>query len=269
MPDLLILAADLAAVLVLAVGVYYRRHRRRDLVLAFLGLNVGVLAVATILAGVSVGVGVGLGLFGVLSIIRLRSSEISQEEVAYYFSALAIGLICGLQPEPRWLAPALCAVIVTVIAVADHPALARDHRQQVITLDTVHPDERELAAHLEDLLGADVLRVVVQSTDLVRDLQVVDVRYRLRRAAAATPHAPRDDRQAVHPAPHPGAYPAAGSVVHPAARPVAPPAARPVAPPAARPVAPPIAERAVAQDPAAPAPAPASTAPGVAVATGR
>src|SRR5690606_26006726 len=53
-------------------------------------------------------------------------------------------------------------------------------RRQIITLDTVHPDERELTTHLATLLGADVLHVVVQSTDLVRDLQVVDVRYRLR-----------------------------------------------------------------------------------------
>ena len=41
-------------------------------------------------------VGLGLGLFGVLSIIRLRSDELGQHEIAYYFAALAIGLIGGL-----------------------------------------------------------------------------------------------------------------------------------------------------------------------------
>ena len=90
------IGVDLVAAAVLAFALYFRRHRRRDLVVAFLGVNVGVLAVATVLGTAEVALGLGLGLFGVLSIIRLRSSEISQREVAYYFSALAIGLIAGL-----------------------------------------------------------------------------------------------------------------------------------------------------------------------------
>ena len=91
-----LLALDLAAISVLAFGVYFPRHRRRDLVVAYLGVNVGVLAVATALADSAVGAGLGLGLFGVLSIIRLRSTELTQHEVAYYFSALALGLLGGL-----------------------------------------------------------------------------------------------------------------------------------------------------------------------------
>ena len=45
-----LLALDLVAISVLAFGVYFPRHRRRDLVVAYLGVNVGVLAVATALA---------------------------------------------------------------------------------------------------------------------------------------------------------------------------------------------------------------------------
>ena len=90
---LILIGIDLAAALVLSLGLYYRRHHRRDLVVAFLGVNVGVMAVAAVLGTAEVAMGLGLGLFGVLSIIRLRSSEITQREVAYYFAALALGLI--------------------------------------------------------------------------------------------------------------------------------------------------------------------------------
>ena len=191
MPDALGLIADLLAITVLVYGVYYRRHRRRDMLLAYVGLNIGVLAVTVTLTGVAVATGLGLGLFGVLSIIRLRSSEISQEEVAYYFASLAIGLINGLQPDPAWLAPALSALVVAVIAVADHPRLHEGHRQQLVTVDTVYPTEAQLVTRLEALLGGTVKRVVIRETDLVRDQTIVDVRYRLAQAPSR-PAAPQE-----------------------------------------------------------------------------
>ena len=44
------LAVDLAAIALLTFGVYYPRHRRRDLLVAFIGVNIGVFAVAAVLA---------------------------------------------------------------------------------------------------------------------------------------------------------------------------------------------------------------------------
>ncbi|MDZ4092799.1 MAG: DUF4956 domain-containing protein [Arthrobacter sp.] len=38
-----------------------RRHRRRDLVVSYLGMNVGVMAVAVVLSGSAAGIGLGLG----------------------------------------------------------------------------------------------------------------------------------------------------------------------------------------------------------------
>ena len=83
MPRFVLFAIDLVAVSLLVFGLYFPRHRRRDLVVAYLGVNVGVLAVAGSLSSSTVGAGLGLGLFGVLSIIRLRSTELDQHEVAY------------------------------------------------------------------------------------------------------------------------------------------------------------------------------------------
>ena len=94
MNQFLLIAADFVAIGALVV-MFFMRHRSRDLVVAFLTVNVGVLAGAGILGTTAVGLGVGLGLFGVLSIIRLRSTELSQHEVGYYFAALAMGLVAG------------------------------------------------------------------------------------------------------------------------------------------------------------------------------
>lgn len=171
------LAADLVAVGVL-VGLFLARHRRRELLVAYLGVNIGVLAVTATLASSTVGAGLGLGLFGVLSIIRLRSQELAHHEIAYYFAALAIGLLCGLTTTPTVLHGVLLAAVVGAIAVGDHPRVAPTVRTQELLLDRAHTDERGLVAHLEGLLGAEVLSVAVRRADLVNDTTLVEVRYR-------------------------------------------------------------------------------------------
>ncbi len=171
---------DLVAISLLSVAVYFPRHRRRDLVTAFLGVNIGVLAVTLTLGSGTIGAGLGLGLFGVLSIIRLRSDEIAQHEVAYYFAALALGLIAGLGVGSVPLQLALMALIVLVLFLGDHPALFRRYRQQVITLDAAYSNESELTARISALLGANVHSVVVRELNLVNDTTRVEVRYQLR-----------------------------------------------------------------------------------------
>lgn len=194
MPDGFVIAIDLVAIAVLTYGVYFRRHRRRDMLLAYVALNIGVMAIAIALSSNTVTAGLGLGLFGVLSIIRLRSSEITQEEVAYYFVSLAMGLLAGIEITPEWLNPALIATMVAAMYFADHPRLLSKYRQQVVTLDAAYTDEGELVRRLERLLCADVMHVVVNRVDLVRDTTTVDVRYRI-----LDPDKPRSDASSFEP----------------------------------------------------------------------
>jgi Domain of unknown function (DUF4956) len=175
---------DLIAISILAFGLYFPRHHRKDLVVAFFGVNIGVLAVAEAFTSTAVTAGLGLGLFGVLSIIRLRSTELDQQEVAYYFVALALGVLGGVPVTPEWLSPALMAALLLALAVADHPALLAGYRTQNITLDRAYTDEHDLRLRLEEMLNADVRRVTIRRTDLVEDTTVVEVRYRLRGVTA-------------------------------------------------------------------------------------
>ncbi|MCU1407054.1 MAG: hypothetical protein JWQ43_3357 [Glaciihabitans sp.] len=181
MTHTILIAIDLLAIGVLTFGLYFPRHRRRDLLVAFLVVNIGVMAVAQVLSTSAVGVGVGLGLFGVLSIIRLRSYEIGQHEVAYYFAALALGLLGGMSATLDWFPILMMALIVAVIFVGDHPRLLRRYRQQNIEVDRAIADETALTAHLEQLLGARVHRITVNNLDLVNDTTSVSVRYELPR----------------------------------------------------------------------------------------
>jgi hypothetical protein len=180
------IASDLVAIALVAT-LYFHRHQRRDLLLAYVALNIGILSVTAMLSSASVGAGLGLGLFGILSIIRLRSDSITQEEIAYYFVALALGLLAGVAAGPTYLVPLLVTLLVAVMYVADHPRLLSGARRQLITLDSAIPDETALRAHLESRLGIDVRHLIVQELDLVRDITVVDVRYRATSSTALDP----------------------------------------------------------------------------------
>ena len=173
----IMIAIDLMAIFILTVPLYYRRHHRRDLLTAFAVLNIGVFAVASILGSASIGIGVGMGLFGVLSIIRLRSTEISQYEVAYYFSALSIGLIAGLGSGDPLTSSALIALVLVVVALVDSRKILPASRQEEMRLDRAFTNEDELARHVEKLLGATVTNLRVISVDLVNDTTTIDVRW--------------------------------------------------------------------------------------------
>lgn len=187
MSTLAVIAANLVAIIVLVFGLYVPRHRRRDLVAAYLGVNIGVMAVASALLDSAVSAGLGLGLFGVLSIIRLRSDELAQHEVAYYFSALALGLLSGLSAGPLWATASLMAAIVAVMWVGDHPRLLSRNRRQLMVLDRAFDTEPPLVAHLEERLGGTVQGVTVQRVDHVSDSTWVEVRYQVPKGGYAVP----------------------------------------------------------------------------------
>ena len=110
MSDGLLVLFNGIAILIMVFCLYFPRHGRKDMVVALFGINVGVLGVSFTLADAAVSAGLGLGLFGVLSIIRLRSNELDQQEIAYYFCALALGLIGGVNVD-SWISPALMGAI--------------------------------------------------------------------------------------------------------------------------------------------------------------
>ncbi len=175
--DVQLFALDIAAICALAFALYYPRHRRKDLAVALLGVNVGVLAVTTALSTATVGAGLGLGLFGVLSIIRLRSTELSQVEVAYYFAALAIGLIGGLgSGMPFAAAAALIGGVVLALGVVDSSRVMSGSRHMAMVVDRAIDDADELARFIEARTGMAVREVSIVRLDYVNDSTTVDVR---------------------------------------------------------------------------------------------
>ena len=179
MSQLIPIVANFAAIFVLIFAVYFPRHRRRDMIVAYLAINTGVLAISTVLSNVDASVGLGVGLFGMLSIIRLRSDELTQREVSYYFASLSLGLLGGTRIEHTELTIVLMTAIVVALWFGDHPRLLGRYHTRLMTLDRAFVDESQLIEHVSELLGAQVRQVAVHQIDLVNDTTRVEVRYEL------------------------------------------------------------------------------------------
>lgn len=172
------LGLNIAAITVLAYAIYYRRHRRKDLLGAYVALNLGVFCAVTLLATQTVSVGMAFGLFGILSIVRLRSGSISQGEVGYYFVALTLGLVNGLAVGGFAVSVLLNGVLLVGMLIADHPRLAARVERCSVLIDTVYGERELLHADLARRLNGRVLRCEVTDVDYVAATTRCDVRYR-------------------------------------------------------------------------------------------
>jgi hypothetical protein len=114
----------------------------------------------------------------VLSIIRIRSEELTQPEVVFYFAAIAMGVLGGIPIEPAWYTPALMTALLVALFIGDHPALFRGFEQHRMTLDEVYTDRAALETQLSTELGGSVKRIEIKKVDQVRGTTTVDVRYR-------------------------------------------------------------------------------------------
>jgi hypothetical protein len=180
------LVLNLAALIVLVFGVYFRRHRRRDLVVGYAALNVSLFAVAAALGSSNpLNIGVGFGLFAVLSIVRLRSDEATQAEIGYTMVSLVLGLLTGLPGLSLEVKALFALLLVGTMYVVDHPALLPpdQHQRYRVELDRVVVEPAALRQTLEDRLGAQVRAVTIQEVDYVRETMRLDVRVVVARSA--------------------------------------------------------------------------------------
>lgn len=159
-------------------AMFLHRHRRSDLFAVYVAFNVGLFAVLTFLSNDSLSAGVGFGVFGVLSIIRLRSEAYANIEIAYFFLALATALVNALPGRPLLLSVALDVALFLTLYFVDSPVLAAAATSTLVVLDRVHPTTDALQADLAARMGVEVLDSKVLEVDYVRETTRLEVRHR-------------------------------------------------------------------------------------------
>ncbi|MER6122386.1 DUF4956 domain-containing protein [Streptomyces sp. NPDC001795] len=169
---------DVVALLILVGWLYRRRPSAPAMPLVLVALNIGLFAAMSAISAGKFPAGVGFGLFGILSLVRLRSAAFTLRDVAYTFVTLVIALCTGLPHRDSWLVIALNAVVLVAVLMVDDPRAYQPPTRTVkLTLDRVYDDPSVIAQDVTFRFGQAPLSVVVDEVDYVRETTRVLARY--------------------------------------------------------------------------------------------
>ncbi len=182
------LGLDVLSMLLLVGWLYRRRLAAPEMTLVFTALNIGLFAAVTSIGSGHFPTGIGFGLFGLLSLVRLRSAAFTLKDVAYTFVALVLALVNGLPDRNLVLVVLLDALLLVSLWVVDETRRKTPvTRLMRVTLDTAVTDLESAAAEVRRRISVEPLSVVVEDVDLVRDTTRVAVRYAVPEAAWTLP----------------------------------------------------------------------------------
>ena len=171
------LGLDVMSMLVLVGWLYRRRVAAPEMTLVFTALNIGLFAAVSSIGSGDFPTGIGFGLFGLLSLVRLRSAAFTLKDVAYTFVALVLALVNALPERNLLMVLALDAVLLAAIWVTDESRSSRPSRVMRLTLDRVFGDLESVTVELRDRLALEPLSVTIDEVDFVRETTRVSVRY--------------------------------------------------------------------------------------------
>lgn len=175
-------AIDLAAMLLLVYGLYYRRYRDKELVTAAALFNVFIFAVLSVLSAVEFGIAAGFGLFAILALFTLRSEPIGKTEITYFFGSVAIAVICSVRGTTIGFVVAVVLLVLLGAWALDHPRILRSVDGIKLTLDKIDghalSDPETMRAELSQRLGVQVLSYQITALDYITDMARINVYYR-------------------------------------------------------------------------------------------
>jgi hypothetical protein len=175
-------AIDLAAMLLLVFGLYYRRYRDKELVTAAALFNVFVFAVLSVLSNVEFGLAAGFGLFAILALFTLRSEPIGKTEITYFFGSVAIAVICSVHGTTLPFVGAVVLMVLLGAYLIDHPRILRSVDGIKVTLDKIDghalSDPAAMRAELSQRLGVEVMSYQITALDYITDMARINVHYR-------------------------------------------------------------------------------------------
>lgn len=163
------LGLDVLALLVLIGILHRRRSTAPEMALVFTALNIGLFAAVAVIGTGDFPTGIGFGLFGLLSLVRLRSAAFTLKDVAYTFLSLVLALVNGLPERNLGLVVGLNVAVLVAVWTTDDSRREPTTRRVRVVLDRAVFDDAAALALLAERFPTPPVAVVIEDVDTVRD----------------------------------------------------------------------------------------------------
>lgn len=174
---------NLLVALAIVRFIYYPANPNKNYVFTYLAFNTVVFFVVSFLTSAELSLGVGFGLFAIFSVLRYRTSTMSQREMTYLFIVIALAVMNSVMVRgAEWAAlAAVNAAVVAVLFMLEREWGFHYESTQAIRYDRIEliaPEHR--AQMLEDLrmrTGLPVKRVAILRLNFLNDTAELRVFY--------------------------------------------------------------------------------------------
>jgi Domain of unknown function (DUF4956) len=173
---------NIVAAATLLFALFYRRYRDKELAISGMLFNLFIFGVLSVLGKVQFSLAAGFGLFAMLAMFTLRSEPLAKIEIAYFFGAVAIAVICSVPGTALEAVVVIVGVVVLGAWIVDHPRVLPSVDHMRLVLDKIDKETlgepEAMRVLLSRKLGVQVMSYQVTAVDYIADSARVNVFYR-------------------------------------------------------------------------------------------
>jgi hypothetical protein len=164
--------------------VYFRYSHKEMFLFAFFLMGIIVFCVGSVLNSINLDFGSAVGLVAVLTILRLRTRQITVKDMAYIFAVFGISVINALHLVAFPLLGRIilnCVIILLAYILEEYLVRIRSESYTITykNIELLRPEKySELVADVATLTGKQILKVKILKVNYKKNSAQLEVYYR-------------------------------------------------------------------------------------------
>jgi hypothetical protein len=170
------------SVIALIKFIYFFIHKKSNYLFTFFSFNLIIFVISFLFNRVEMSMGAAFGLFAVFSMLRYRTESLDITEMTYLFLSIAFGLLNAMIMANWYEILLIDILILGFVILFESKWVANHENSKKLIYDRLEllakSDNTELLFDLSKRTGYTVIKVEVESMDLLKDVAMIVIYYK-------------------------------------------------------------------------------------------
>ena len=170
------------SVIALIKFIYFFIHKKSNYLFTFFSFNLIIFVISFLFNRVEMSMGAAFGLFAVFSMLRYRTESLDITEMTYLFLSIAFGLLNAMIMANWYEILLIDILILGFVILFESKWVANHENSKKVIYDRLDllakSDNTELLLDLSKRTGYTVIKVEVESIDLLKDVAMIVIYYK-------------------------------------------------------------------------------------------